>query len=348
MLLVLIGVVVFLIISNSLGGDVSDPALKSEPLFGEVIDGEVIPYFNTSCIIYDYSGMGDREFSALVEDIESMTRYYHRLFDIYHSYDGVVNLHYVNAHAGEEIEISEELYEFLEFALQMHELTDGEVNIALGSVLSLWHDSRESALLGNAVKLPSEKDISEALLHTDIEDVLLLGGNKIKLADSKMSLDVGAIAKGYAVEKIAAFIESRGVSGIVLDYGGNLRAIGEKPSGNGWKTGIKDPSDQSSYIKKFDIKNTSVVTSGDYERAFVLEGVKYHHIIDGESGYPARGFSSVTVVTKNSALADALSTALFCMDTADRVRASVEKIKAELSVDIFVVLVDSDGNLTDF
>lgn len=329
------------------GNTKANPPVKDKPLFGEVVGDKLIPYFNTSCIIYDYSGMGESEFSALCDDIEELTRYYHRLFDIYHSYDGVVNLNYLNAHAGEEITVSPELYEFLSFCKEMYSLTGGEVNVALGSVLSLWHECRESALSGGAVKIPSEKDISEALLHTDIDNVLLLGDNKIKLADSEMSLDAGAIAKGYAVEKIAHMLEARGLSGIVLDYGGNLRAIGEKPSGDGWVTGIKNPREAGEYIKKLVIKDTSVVTSGDYERYYFYEEKRYHHIIDGATGYPAVGFSSVSIVTKNSALADALSTALFCMDNPDEVRGAVENIRRVLGEEISVVLVDTQGKVTE-
>ena len=131
-----------------------------------------------------------------------------------------------------------------------------------------------------------------------------------------MSLDVGAIAKGYACEKIASSLESAGYSSYVLDLGGNLRAIGHKPDGSTWRTAVRNPDIFSSepYIYYFNIADTSVVTSGDYQRYYTVNGVNYHHIINKDTLMPANYFSSVTIITKNSGLADGLSTALFNMD----------------------------------
>jgi thiamine biosynthesis lipoprotein len=99
----------------------------------------------------------------------------------------------------------------------------------------------------------------------------------------------------------------------VLDVGGNLRIVGAKPDGNGWITGIKDPHNASKYAEKLTLSDISCVTSGDYERYFEVDGIRYHHIIDKDTLYPAEHFSSVTVICRDSGLADALSTALFCM-----------------------------------
>ena len=132
-----------------------------------------------------------------------------------------------------------------------------------------------------------------------------------------MSLDVGAIGKGYAVERTAEKLAEAGAEGYVLDVGGNLRIIGTKPSGDGFKMGIKDPFDKDGgYSKILVIADTSGVTSGGYERYFTVDGKKYHHIIDKDTLSPADKFASVTVITPDSGLADALSTALFCMDEA--------------------------------
>jgi len=345
LVLMVFGIVVALVLRDSDGeGD----APKSRVLYGEFYDGEQISYFNTPCIVYDYSGMSDEEFSELCDDIEGLTRKYHRLFDIYHTYPDTVNIKSINDGAGEEIEVSSELYEFLVFCKKMHSLTEGEMNIALGAVLSLWHDCRETAEVGSAA-LPDEGELSEAMRHTDIEKLLLLDNNRVRLADEKMRLDVGAVGKGYAVNKIAEELLGRGISGVVLDFGGNLRAIGKKPSGDGWSTGITHPRVQGSYITKFEISDTSVVTSGDYERYFTVGDKRYHHIIDKDTGMPARAFSSVTVVTQDSGVADALSTALFCMDSADEVKAAVDKIFEATGKSIRVVLVLADGKtLVDY
>ena len=137
----------------------------------------------------------------------------------------------------------------------------------------------------------------------------------VRITDADASLDVGAIAKGYAVEQAARWLEDKGISGYVLNVGGNIRVTGTKPDGNGWITGIREPdlSSSKAFALVIELKDISCVTSGDYERYFVSKGTSYHHLIDPQTLYPARFFTSVTVLTKDSAEADALSTAFFCM-----------------------------------
>ena len=134
-----------------------------------------------------------------------------------------------------------------------------------------------------------------------------------------MSLDVGAVAKGYTAQKIAEYFTERNISGYVIDLGGNICAIGTKAGGDGWTTGIKNPlaNVDTPYIAKIKISDISCVTSGDYERYYTVGGKRYHHIIDPDTLYPADYFSSVTILTRDSALADVLSTALFCMSESD-------------------------------
>ena len=130
-----------------------------------------------------------------------------------------------------------------------------------------------------------------------------------------MTLDVGAIAKGYAVEMTAKALEERGVTGYVLNVGGNVRTVGAKGDGEPWVVGIENPQDdpENPYLAYLDLSGESLVTSGSYQRFYWVDGERYHHIIDPNTLLPAKGFTSVSVVTKSSALADALSTALFCM-----------------------------------
>lgn len=276
-------------------------------------------YFDTVSTVYDYSGGSDEEFRENAALVEERLEYYHELFDIYNEYGGLTNLATVNRLAkADEVEVDEELIEFLEYAVEMHDLTEGNINIAMGSVLSLWHKYREG---GKAV--PTEAELKAAAEHTDIKN-LVIDKEKltVKFLDPKMSLDVGAIAKGYAVERIAEELIERGVSSYVLDVGGNLRAIGTKVDGGTWRTGVKNPDLFSSeqYVYYLDIADTSVVTSGDYQRFYIVNGVKYHHIINKDTLMPADYFASVTIVTKDSGLADALSTALFNMDYESGVR----------------------------
>ena len=299
-------------------------------------------YFDTVSVIYDYSGSSEAEFDAVCLEIEELLDYYHRLFDIYT--EGDYGIAKINAMAGKgEVECEAELVEFLEYCVELHRLTDGYVNVAMGAVLSIWHDYREAGLAKPAsAAIPTEAELAEAAKHTDISNLVI---NKerstVELTDEKMSLDVGAIGKGYATEKIAARLKEKGISGYVLDIGGNLRTVGTKPSGEGWFTGVKNPNVYSAekYVYTFTLADGSAVTSGNYERFYTVEGKKYHHIIDKDTLLPAEGVTSVTVITESSALADGLSTALFCMDT-ERGRALVESLDG-----VWAVWVTDDGQI---
>jgi thiamine biosynthesis lipoprotein len=194
----------------------------------------------------------------------------------------------------------------------------------LGSVLSIWHDIREEAD-GNfgfiqESYLPTEEELNEAAKHTSI-DLLVIDreASTVYISDPEASIDVGAVAKGYAVDILHKRLVEMGADSVVLNIGGNVRTIGLKPSGEEWVTGITNPDKTSddSLICKIKIGDTSIVTSGDYERFFYAGDKKYHHIIDPVTLYPADYFSSVSILTENSALADALSTALFCMSYED-------------------------------
>ncbi len=288
--------------------------------------------------VSDYSGGSEEDFLTVCDLAEEMLDRYHKLFDIYNTYDGVVNIKSLNDKAGQEpVKISTELFDFLEFSKEMYTVTGGEVNIAMGAVLSIWHNYREA---GNenpeSAALPDMALLSAAAEHTDINK-LVLDREKMtaSLLDPEMSLDVGAIAKGYSVEKIAEAIKDIGLTSYVIDSGGNLRAIGEKPDGTSWKTGIKNPFG-GEHVHITEICDSAAVTSGNYERYYIVNGVKYHHIIDKDTLMPSEHFASVTIIAPDSGLADALSTALFNM-TYD------EGIALAESIGIKAVWVTKDG-----
>ena len=189
----------------------------------------------------------------------------------------------------------------------------------MGAVLKLWHDEREAASDNpNSAKLPDMENLKKACSHTSI-DLLEIDTEKytVRISDPDALIDVGAIGKGYATEMSAQFLEEKGCNSYVLDIGGNIRIIGTKIDGTGWLTGIKDPINRGEYSFFTRISDISCVTSGDYERYYTVEGKRYHHIIDNNTLMPSEYFASVTIFTKNSGLADALSTALFCMSYED-------------------------------
>ena len=294
-------------------------------------------FFDTVGTFYDYSGVGDKTFSARADKVEEKLSEYHKLYDIYHEYEGIVNLATLNRLAGKGPQkVDKRIINLLLFAKEMYVVTGGEVNIAMGTVLKIWHDCRTEG-----VRIPTEEELNVAYAHTDIDNIIIDEENlTVELLDPEMRIDVGAIAKGYSVEMVADELRRDGVSGCVIDVGGNLSAIGTKPDGDGWSTGVKNPDRQEGgYVYTFTIKDCSAVTSGSYERFFEVGGKRYHHIIDKDTLFPSDFYTSVTVVCDNSALSDALSTALFNMDF-EEAKTLVESLNG-----VFCVFVFEDGEL---
>ncbi len=305
-------------------------------------------YFDTVSVVFSYKGDSQSDFEQNCAEVEKILKEYHQLSDIYYEYAGVNNLKTVNKNAGKSpVKVEKKLIDFLLYCKDIYTLTNGETNIAMGSVLKLWHDAREDAEYDpeNAY-LPSSDMLENASQHCDIDKLIINEADEtVFISDPDMSLDVGAIGKGYAAEMAAQHLISRGVTSYVLNIGGNIRAVGEKVTGDGWVTGITNPDKTSSesFVCKAIIKDISLVTSGDYERYFTVDGEKYHHIIDKDTSMPSVHFLSVSVFTKDSGLADALSTALFCMSYDD----GIKLIEGIGNVDVIWVYPDGTVKMTD-
>ena len=305
------------------GGQTGGGANNNATGAGYTTKSKVVSYlhFNTVSTIYAYGATTDSEFASYVQTVDSMLGYYHKLFDIYYVYSGVNNICKINAKAGvEPVQVDRALIDFLLYCKELYVLTGGETNVMLGSVLKIWHDAREFAEETGGyldpINLPTSEQLSAAAEHTSIDSLVIdEEASTVYISDPLASLDVGAIAKGYAVDKLYEALVAAGADSVALNIGGNLRTIGKKPGGANWVTGVTNPDKTSSDTVKcrIEIGSTSVVTSGDYERYFISDGQKYHHIIDPDTLGPAAYFASVTIITENSGLADALSTALFCM-----------------------------------
>ena len=279
-------------------------------------------YFDTVTTVTGHAE-SEEEFALICSDIFRQLSEYHKLFTIYHRYEGMENLCTINElkdGAHRTVKVDERIMDMLLFSKEMYEKTDGKINIAMGSVLSVWHRYREAGMDEPwEAELPPMDVLQEAALHTDINNLILDEENgTVTITDPKMTLDVGAIAKGYAVEMVARSLEERGISGYVLNVGGNIRTVGAKADGTKWTAGIEnsfeDTKEEKPYLTYLYIAGESVVTSGSYQRYYVVDGRNYHHIIDSETLMPADKYRSVSVVCRDSGLGDALSTALFCMD----------------------------------
>ncbi|MBO4384661.1 MAG: FAD:protein FMN transferase [Clostridia bacterium] len=241
---------------------------------------------------------------------------YHRLFDIYNEYEGVNNLASVNRMAGEEVAVDADVIELLMLGREYERLTDGALNIAMGAVLKLWHDARENAAKDpQNASIPDEDALRAAAQHCDIDKMIIdAERSTVTLLDAEMSVDVGAIAKGYAADRAADILKGYGCP-FLLNCGGAVLAYGVKPDGESWTAGILDPSG-TGFIETVDVSDTALSTSGSYLRTFSAGGRDYGHIIDPATLMPADKTVSMSVMIPADAgacFADALSTACFIL-----------------------------------
>lgn len=277
-------------------------------------------YFDTVTTVIGYAKSED-DFLAEAKIILDELALYHRLFDIYHTYEGMENLSVVNAvqdGAHRTVKVDKPVIDLLLFGRDMYEKSEGALNIGMGSVLSLWHAHREAALANpeNAT-LPSDALLAEAALHTAFEGILIdEEKSTVTITDPLMTLDVGAIAKGYATERVAESMAARGLEHYLLNVGGTVRTVGNRADGKPWVAGIENPDATGNmpYFAEVAVTDKALSTSGTYQRFYTVNGASYHHIIDTKTAKPAKGYLSVSVLADDTALADALSTALFCMD----------------------------------
>ena len=290
--------------------------------------------FDTVCVVWDYSGMDSEEFDGLATGIENSAVYYHKLFDAYREYDGINNICTLNKMAGTgPVKVERDIIDLLLFCKEMYDATGGKVNYALGAVTDLW-----KRLPATENRIPTEEEISEAAKHISVDGILIdEAACTVEILDSSLRIDVGAIAKGYTAELIKKDLANLGYKGIVLDFGGNLCSVGQKE-----ESAIRNPlypgTSDEPYIRRTTIDNDAIVTSGVYERYYVIDGVKYHHIIDAETFYPETRYLSVTVQTSDSGIADALSTAVFNMDYEE-----VKKFVSDFGERIEITLVFENG-----
>ena len=302
-------------------------------------------YFDTATVIAGYAE-SQEAFDAIANEALALLGEYHRLYNIYLRYDGLNNLCSINDltdGSHKTVTVDQKIIDMLLFAREMYDKTNGMTNVAMGSVLKPWHDYRT---LGDDdpanASLPPMDKLTEAAQHTDINHMVIDEENRtVTLTDPQMRLDVGAIAKGYATEQVAKWLEAQGVSGWLLNVGGNVRAVGKKPDGTTWTAGLENPDeDATDYLAYLELEDEALVTSGSYQRYYIVDGKSYHHIIHPDTLMPAEGYLSVSVICHDSGLGDALSTALFCMP--------IEEGKAliESFDDVEALWVTSDGTQT--
>jgi len=276
-----------------------------------------IDAFDTATQIIGYAD-SEEEFAVMADKINQELIRYHKLYDIYSISEGINNLRTINLNAGKApVKVEKEIIDLLKFSIDLYDKTDGEINIAMGSVLKIWHNYRTSGINEpETATLPSMETLQKAALHCDINNIIIdEAASTVYLADPEMSLDVGSIGKGFAVQKAAEYARELGYYNLVINCGGNVITIGPKPDESNWIFGIQNPDLDAAndLLKRVSITDKCLVTSGDYQRYYVVDGVEYCHIIDPDTLMPPNYFSAVSIIADDSGLADALSTALFNM-----------------------------------
>ena len=258
----------------------------------------------------------EKEFAEVTQAIHDELLVYHQLFDIYNDYEGLNNLKTVNDQAGiAPVEVDARIIDLLTDCKAYYELTGGKVNVAMGSVLFLWHVARNDSIDDPANGYTPDMDaLKEASEHCAFDSIIIdAEKGTVFIEDPGQRLDVGAVAKGWSLQKVA----ENAPSGLLISVGGNVAATGPKDtSGTPWVVGVTNP-DGGNYLHTLNVSKGSVVTSGDYQRFYMVDGVTYHHIIDPVTLFPSNYWRSVTIVCDDSGLADALSTALFLLPQAE-------------------------------
>lgn len=280
----------------------------------------------------------ETEFEETVQTLHDDLLHYHRLFDIYNDYEGVPNLKTVNENAGiAPVKVDAAIIDLLKDCKAYYDLTDGRVNVAMGSVLELWHEARTEGINDPAnAALPSQEALEEAAAHVSLDALILDEANStVFLSDAGVQLDVGAIAKGWSAQRVC----ESAPAGLLISVGGNVCATGPKDEqGSPWVVGVQNPDRGQDYLHTLYLTKGSVVTSGDYQRGYMVDGNYYHHIIDPDTLYPSKFWRSVTVVCPDSGVADALSTALFVLSQEEG-QALLDKTDAK------AMWLDGEGNI---
>lgn len=261
------------------------------------------------------------EFMTYFDLMAEKARYYNSIFDRYNSYNGVNNIKTINDNAGiAPVKVSNDLMDLILLSKKWSDQGNQTFDITLGAVTEIWHQYRDDGIIDNSNNIfpvpPSAQLLAEAGQYVGWKYVVIdKEQSTIYLTHPKVSLDVGGVAKGYAVEKIVDALTDAGLKHGFLNGGGNVKIIGPKADGKTWGVGIENPN-KGDYL---DIINTtgplSIVTSGDYERYYIdSNGTRQHHLIDPKTLYPYQGKRSTIILTEDSGLADILSTIMYMSD----------------------------------
>ncbi|MBR3040882.1 MAG: FAD:protein FMN transferase [Lachnospiraceae bacterium] len=260
-------------------------------------------FFNTYINITFYSDKDAQKFSGC----ETLCRKYENMLSRTVSGSDIER---INSAKGEWVEVDAECADLIRDALSFCEETNGAVDITIAPLMDAWDFTGEEE---NKTP-PSLEEIDRLLTHVNYKNVET-DGNKVRITDPEAAIDLGFIAKGFIADRIKEYLIDQNVKSALINLGGNIQLVGSKPDGGDYNIGVQKPFSQNGeYLTTVSIKDTSLVTSGIYERCFTYQERLYHHILDPRTGYPIEnGLSQVTILCTSSETADALSTSLMLL-----------------------------------
>lgn len=280
-----------------------------------------------------YDSITDDEASNILSECTKIISEYENLLS--RTKEGS-DIYRINNSNGNPTEVSLKTIELLNQSIDFAKMSQGVIDPTIGSLSILWNigSNKNSGI-------PSSKDIINALSTVDYKNILI-DGNTVTLKNKDTKIDLGFIAKGYISDKLKEYMISSGVSSATINLGGNITVIGTKSDNTPFTIGITDPINKDGPpIEAIKASNTSIVSSGNYERFFEYEGTKYHHILSTENGYPVNsGLSQVTIICDESTTADALSTLCFILGYDDAIT-----FLSSNYPDIQAIFVDNDGKI---
>lgn len=245
----------------------------------------------------------------------------------------------INEAAGEDaVEVDEEVFSLVDRAVRASRKTEGAFDITVGAFRGLWRFGED-----RAEEIPDDETIEERAELVDYENIELDDdGAAIRLAESGMRVTLGGIAKGYAVDRAVSILRERDVRDFILQAGGDLYVSGQRGE-RAWRVGVRDPrGSRDASFAVLELEDAAFSTSGDYERGFVKDGERYHHILDPDTGHPARESRSVTVLAETALEADIWSTSLFVMGP----ERGLERAESEEGIEAVFVTAENDVELT--
>ena len=296
---------------------------------------------DTSCeiTIYDMEGMSEDKAAGIIDQAFAEIREYENMLS--RTVEGS-DVYRINHADGKSTEVSAETLDVIRTGLLMAELSGGKFDITVGALTDLWKFTSDNP------SVPEDQEIRKALETVGYENITMKG-NEVGLSDSETRIDLGGVAKGYIADKTGEYMEAQGVTKAIINLGGNITAIGEKEEDTPWTIGIERPySDRSEIVGSIKVSDKTVVTSGIYERQFVEDGVRYHHVLDPQTGYPAETdleAVTITAVKGNSGFCDSLSTACLILGK-EKAHRLVLKLQDEYpQMEIEAAFIDKNDNI---